>query len=126
MKKEITNNYYYDTETDTVYNSKGYPLKCVDGKVKIKINNKTKTINIVDYQDKPAQDYVDFQTEKEPAKWLFKCNETKDRFNSIDDCANKYGINKRLIYLVLNNLRKTVCGYTFTYNNYKMKGMIKL
>lgn len=129
MKIDITNNYYYDTDSDAVYNSNGKALKCVDGKVKIKVDGLTKTINVNKLREKYVkQNYLDFKDDEsaEKPKWLFKCNETKERFTSIEECADKYGINKHSIYLNLNGLKKQVCGYTFTYNYFTMKGMVCL
>ena len=116
--KHIFENYYITDEGKVLNQATGKHLKITDGKVKLKKNGKTVTINVDDYI---TTDYTNFENSDEKNKhnniiWILKCVETKQRFDSIEQAAQEMKINPHAILMNLKKRKTNVCGYHFVYN----------
>ena len=117
--KHIFDNYYITDEGKVLNQDTGKHLKITDGKVKLKKNGKTVTINVDDYI---TTDYTNFENSDEKNKhnniiWILKCVETKQRFESIEQAAQEMKINPHAILMNLKKRKTNVCGcYHFEYN----------
>ena len=117
--KHIFDNYYITDEGKVLNQDTGKHLKITDGKVKLKKNGKTVTINVDDYI---TTDYTNFENSDEKNKhnniiWILKCVETKQRFESIEQAAQEMNINPHAILMNLKKRKTNVCGYYhFEYN----------
>lgn len=119
MVVEIIPPYYIDIKGKVFnINTQKY-VKVEDNKFKFKSNGKTQVYDITEELKlyKEYMEEIEEQTNIEEKKqWLFKCNETKQRFSSIEEAGEVLKTNTRAIYLNLNKMRDKANGYTFTYN----------
>lgn len=125
---ELVHPYYIEEDTEKVKNIETNKyIKVTDYKCKIKIDGKLTTIDLRDYvefsDENNKQNNIEINSintlKNKFYNWNFKCIETGQKFNTIEEASKTYGINKRSVALSLLDRRKVCHKYTFKYKNSK-------
>lgn len=121
MVVEIIPPYYIDKKGKVFnLNTQKYVKVNEDNIFKFKSNGKVESYDVTEelklYNEYLEEIKEQNNIEEKSKDWLFKCNETKQRFSSIEEAAEILKTNKRAIYLNLNKMKDKANGYTFTFN----------